>query len=354
MNPTSEIIFENLPGNQGNLGVITLNRPKALNAINTAMTIALYQQLKCWEHDSAIKAVIIKGNGEKAFCAGGDIKEIYEHQQKTGKPLIEFFWHEYRLNYYLANYPKPYIALMDGITMGGGAGISVHGCYRIATERTVFAMPETSIGFFPDVGGSYFLSRCPGQTGVYLALTSTRIQAADTQYLGLTDYYIHSTKLTALIQALLEHLEPTLIANIFKDFCENTASPALAIDRQFIDECFSFNSVEEIICALKKHSDNGCQETANLLLSKSPTSLKITLEQLRRGTKLDLADCLRMEYRLVNQVLQAHDFYEGVRATLIDKDNQPKWQPKELANISVNSIDEYFAAPANFQELAFG
>ncbi len=351
MTHSAEIIFTTLASNNGNLGLITLNRPEALNATNLKMLVAIAEQLKKWEHDATINAVVIKSNCEKAFCAGGDIREIYQQQQKTNQPPTDLHWQEYRLNYYIAHYAKPYIALLDGITMGGGVGISIYGKYRIATERTLFAMPETSIGFFPDIGASYFLARCPGQIGIYLGLTGARLQAADTQWLGFTDYFVNSAQLTTLINALLS-CEQEDIAKTLNTFTNKTALSVLATQRALIDECFCFNTIEEIINSLQNHSNVWCQQTAALLLTKSPTSLKVTLEQLRRGAKLNLADCLKMEYRITNHMLKAHDFYEGVRAVLIDKDHQPQWQPATLAAISAQDVNAYFAPLLDQPELA--
>ncbi len=352
MTQIPEIIFDTIIHNHKHFGLITLNRPKTLNATNLKMIIALHNQLKEWQMNSSINAVIINSSSEKSFCAGGDIREIYEQKQKNNQALIDFFWHEYRLNYYIAHYPKPYIALLNGITMGGGVGISFHGKYRIATESLLFAMPETSIGFFPDIGSCYLLSRCPGQIGIYLGLTGARLNAADTHYLGLSNYYMKSADLNNLITTLADN-NSNSIHDILLSITTSPPSAKLSHPIKLINECFCFNTVEEIITALTKHSNPWCRETAKSLLTKSPTSLKITLEQLKRAAKLSLADCLIMDYRIANHLLNKYDFYEGVRALIIDKDNQPNWQPAKLTAIAATDINAYFEPLAEQDELSF-
>lgn len=345
---SAEILFSEVSSNTGAVGLITLDRPQALNALNYGMIVDMYNQLHEWANNAAIKAVIIQGSGEKAFCAGGDIRKIYEARQTQDPLLAQFFWHEYRLNRFIHNYPKPYIALLNGVTMGGGAGISIPGSLRIATEKLMFAMPETGIGFFPDVGGSYFLSHCPGQTGIFLGLTGTRIKAADAIYLGLADQFVLTEKLPQVIDALvntdLDHIAP---------FTSDPGSPTLSDVRQDIDACFGFDSVEEIIAALEKKNNAWSLGVINMLTSKSPTSLKVTLQQLRRGAKLNFDQCLQMEYRLTMRFLLAHDLKEGVRAVIIDKDQNPKWQPAKLSDVSQAAVDAYFAPLVDQKELQF-
>ncbi len=357
MQNNSEIIFTETTGNNGNLGLITLNRPQAFNALNLAIINALDKQLRVWATDPNIKAVVVQSSGEKAFCAGGDIRQNYT----TGKTNIAlatlFFWHKYRSNHLIHHYSKPYIALVNGITMGGGVGISEHGSYRVATEKLTFAMPETGIGFFPDVGGSYFLPRLPGQNGIYLGLTGARSNAADAQYLTLIDYCVATEKLPEIILALAASDfgsdADTAIKTCLQTFAIKPAQASLAEYRNNIDACFQYNRIEDIFTALEKQSDEWCRNTAKLLLSKSPTSLKVTLQQLRRGTNLGFDQALQMEYRLVTRFLPGHDFYEGVRAAIIDKDQKPQWQPARLAEVKDADVNAYFAPLVDAPELNF-
>lgn len=348
-----EILFTEL----SNLGLLTLNRPKALNALTHEMCVAIYEQLQEWERDPDIKTVMVQGAGEKAFCAGGDIRAIYEARHDRNLLIKRFFWDEYRLDHQIFHYPQPYIALLDGITMGGGVGISILGSHRIATERFMFAMPETSIGFFPDVGGSYFLPRCPGQTGIYLGLTGERINAANAIYLGLVNHYVSSDKLPELIDAVatsnLGTDAPTMITQLIESACSYPGDAPLADHRNDIDFCFKFDTIEEILNALQQRDNEWCSKTAALLLTKSPTSLKVTLKQLRLGKNLNLDQCLQMEYRMVIQFLKGHDLYEGIRAVIIEKDQKPKWQPSELSKITEDDVDSYFAPLKDTPELAF-
>lgn len=339
------------------LGLITLNRPQALNALSHGMIVALYQQLATWAHDPDVKAVMIQGAGEKAFCAGGDVRKVYEtkhHPEAVGK---QFFWDEYRLNHRIRHYPKPYIAFLDGITMGGGVGVSLHGSNRIATERLTFAMPETAIGFFPDVGASYLLSRCAGQTGIYLGLTGARLKVADAAYLNLIDTFVPSEKKAELIDTLVSsHFgdNPQQVVNdIINNYKNDAGVASLAEYRTVIDECFALDSVEAILAALQSKPDEWCKNTAQNLLSKSPTSLKVTLQELRQAKQLDFDQCMQMEYRLAMRFIENHDFFEGVRAVLIDKDQAPKWQPAVLSDVTANDVAAYFAPLKDTPELSF-
>lgn len=353
MTDTSDILFTELD----HLGIIMLNRPQALNALTHEMAIALYEQLEQWEAEQEIKAVTIQGKGEKAFCAGGDIRKIYDARHDKHLAIKQFFWDEYRLNHRIHHYPKPYIALLDGITMGGGVGVSIHGSHRIATELFSFAMPETGIGFFPDIGGSYFLSRCPGQTGIYLGLTGTRIKAADALYLGLIDYFVLEEKKAELLDALastrLLGYPHTAITEIIKSFSTPAETAPLINYRELIDQCFVFNTIEEIFTALRAQDNEWCTNTLKILQSKSPTSLKVTLQQLRNAATLDFDQCMQMEYRMVLRFLAGHDFYEGVRAVIVDKDQKPQWQPAELSAVTQNDVDKYFAPLTDTPELSF-
>lgn len=355
---TDEIFFKEIPGNNGAIGEITLNRPKALNALTHTMVNALTKQLAIWAEANTIKAVVIRAAGDRAFCAGGDIRHVYEAGKAKDPTLIQFFWDEYRLNHQIHHFPKPYIALLDGITMGGGVGISIHGSHRIATERLSFAMPETGIGFFPDVGGSYFLPRCPGKIGFYLGLTGARLKATDALYTELVNATIPSQRLNELVENIANtpfdnnpHRTITKILQAFHTTLDETAR--LTSYRELIDHCFASPTVTEIISRLREHPDEWSQQTAVTLTTKSPTSLAVTLQQLQKGATLSFDDCMRLEYRLVQRFLQNHDFYEGVRAVIIDKDQTPKWQPSTLNEISTEMIAKFFAPLKNTSELHF-
>jgi len=340
-----EILFEELTGSHGSVGLITLNRPKMLNALNQAMCIALQEKLTAWENAAHIKAVVIRGAGDRAFCAGGDIRTVYDNREL---PIPErcFFWYEYRLNRHIHHYTKPYIALLDGITMGGGVGLSINGSFRVGTEKLKFSMPETGIGFFPDVGGSYFLPRFSGKMGWYLGLTGAIISAADAQYAGAINYQILSEKIPALLDALTNTLWSADLYASTKEaltaFSIQSELANLAQHREIIDHCFAQTSVEEIINALKQQTNSWCNEVVATLLTRSPTSLKVTLEELNRGAKQNFDECIRMEYRIALHFLQQKDFYEGIRAAVVDKDRNPAWHPKNLADVSPKDVNEYF------------
>jgi enoyl-CoA hydratase len=297
----NEIVFNTKDG----IGIITLNRPSALNALNADMLDALHQQLLQWEKNEAILSVLIESSTPRVFCAGGDIKAVYLAHQKKERNLSLYFKREYDLNLYIHHYSKPYIALLDGLTMGGGAGVSLHGRFRIATEHFSFAMPETSIGFFPDVGTSYLLSRLPKETGIYLALTSTRINATEAKYTGLIDL----------------------------DCTNGSQENHLKDNQMLIEKHFRFNLMEEIFESLSQDKNPWAEHTLALLKQKSPTSLKLTLKMLRNAKHLSVEDCIQQEYTLACYFVESHDFYEGIRAAIIDKDKKPHWKPDSLDKV---------------------
>jgi enoyl-CoA hydratase len=337
---TQDILFEKV----GGMGVITLNRPQALNALNLDMIRAMDPQLVVWAKDPAIKGVIIEGAGDRAFCSGGDVKTVAIEVKEKGRDSAlgrDFFREEYILNNRIFTFPKPYISLINGIVMGGGKGLSAHGSHRIVTEKTLFAMPETNIGFFPDVGGGYFLPRCPGETGVYLAMTSKRINAADTLYIGFATHYVASDKIAALRQALCDDA-----GNIDAVLARFVSQPQEASEvekyRGQIDACFNFDSVEQIIKALKDDGSAFATETLVAMNGMSPTSLKVALQQIRRGAEMKFQDVMTMEYRLSQALVARPDFYEGIRAALIDKDRQPKWNPARPEDVSDQDIESCF------------
>jgi enoyl-CoA hydratase len=324
---------------RGRLGQITMNRPKALNALTHDMSLRLDMQLRRWEAEPRVETVVITGTGDKAFCAGGDVRALCAAGPK-GSLTRDFYWNEYRMNRRIFRYPKPYVALMDGITMGGGVGVSAPGRLRVATEKTLLAMPETGIGLFPDVGASYYLSHLPGQLGTYLGLTGARVKAADLLYTGLATHFIPSSLMPAVIVAL--EREPA--ADVIRRFAARPDGAApLAALRTAIDRCFAGDTVEDILAALEREGGAWAQETRTGLLQKSPFSLRVTLRELREAAALDFDACMRMEYRLVRHFMGDHDFFEGVRAVLVDKDNQPRWQPPTLAEVTPAMVDAYFA-----------
>lgn len=324
------------------IGEIILNRPAAYNALTHDMILALYQQLQTWANAPHIHAVLISSSHDKVFCAGGDIKKIYEKGKAGDFSVLEFFHDEYQLNHFIYTYPKPYIALLDGLTMGGGVGISVYAKHRIATEKYTFAMPETGIGFFPDIGGSYFLSRCPKKSGVYLGLTGTRITASAAMQLNLVDYVVPSLAVDAIKAALLslqDYSHETIYACL-SAFQHASTENILALD--VIERCFKTDSAEEIIKNLKTENSGWSNNLLETLHKKCPLSLKVTLEQLKRGKKLDLKSCLAMEYLLVKHFLHNPNFYEGVRAAVIDKDQNPMWTPSALEQVTEKEVEGFF------------
>jgi enoyl-CoA hydratase len=333
---TDDVLFEQ----RGALGMVTLNRPKALNALTRDMCVAMKAQLDKWATDAAVKTVVIRGSGERAFCAGGDIRALYDAGNSEVEKAIAFYRDEYRLNATIKHYPKPYVALLHGVVMGGGVGVSVHGSHRVADETVTFAMPETGIGLFPDVGGSYFLSRLPGETGMYLALTGERLKTADAMYVGVATHFGAAKEKDALLAALESGTSPD---PVLRSFQESPGEPPLAALREDIDRTFSQESVEGILAALDSEGSEWATRVAAGLRKKSPTSLKVTFRQLREGRHLSFDDCLRMEFRMVNRMTGGHDFREGVRALLIDKDNAPRWQPQDLSAMSDTAVAEYFA-----------
>jgi enoyl-CoA hydratase len=357
---------EILLGCEGGLATLVINRPKALNALTLDNYRRFTPALCAWAADPSVHAVVVRGAGERAFCAGGDVRAVYEAGRGIkGDPDLPavFFREEYELIRLIHHLLKPYIAVIDGITMGGGAGISVNGAYRIATERTLFAMPETAIGLFPDVGATRFLNRCPGHVGRYLGLTGARLGAADTLYCGFATHFVPYDRVTELVDEFGRVVweaggDRDPIDAVLARFAKDPGLAPLAALRPAIDRCFAGGSVEEIFDTLAAeatadgtHADWAAETRAGLL-TRSPTSLKITLRQLMIGRDYDLEAALALEYRLTQHVMAAHDFYEGVRAMLIDKDQDPRWRPATLVEVSDNVVESYFA-PIGDRELRF-
>ena len=343
----ADILFER----RGHLALITLNRPKALNALTLDMMRALDPRLDEWEADPRVHAVVIQGAGERAFCAGGDVRALYDSRAEGNRAYrAEFYCEEYPQNRRIFRFEKPYIALIGGITMGGGVGLSVHGSHRVASERTLFAMPETGIGLFPDVGAGYFLPRLPGELGMFLGLTGTRLRAADCLYAKIATHYVPSAEHAAIIGALaaadLGAGRPA-VDRALLGFAADPGPAPLAAHRAAIDRCFAGDSVEAIIAALEAEGTPWAEETLKVVATKSPTSLKLTHRQLREGSRLDFERVMIMEYRLCQYCMDGHDFFEGVRAIIVDKDNAPKWNPPMLASVAAAEIDRAFAPRAD-------
>ena len=327
---------------ESGVGRITLNRPKVIHALNRPMCVAMIAALQAWREDDAVTSVLIDHAGERGFCAGGDIRMIAESGAGDASDAKAFFKTEYQLNHLMFEYPKPITAIVDGIVMGGGVGITEPAPVRIATERTTYAMPETGIGLFPDVGGGWFLPRLPGQTGVWLALTGARLKAADTVALGIHTHYVDSGAVAALKDELLANpSDPKAVA----DRVGGEAGDApLAAHREAIDRLFAFDAVEDIFAALEGEGSDWSLKQLEVLKTKSPQSLKVSLRQIREGAKMaSFADNMAMEYALGGRVVQTHDFQEGVRAVIIDKDNAPKWSPSRIEDVDFAILDRLFA-----------
>ena len=323
------------------LGLITLNRPKALNALTLSMVRKIHPKLKEWENDSSIKYVLIKAQGERAFCAGGDIRALHDWGKNNEDEAIGFYREEYTLNQYIKRYPKPYISLVNGIVMGGGVGLSVHGSHRIAGENYSFAMPETGIGLFPDVGGSFFLSRLKYEAGTYLALTGSRIKAADAIFLQTATNFVKSENFSSIINDLSKgERDPGDIITSYSSSPDEESEFEMISD--FSLKNFKGNTIEEIIDNLKNNNSDLARKILSIIGTKSPTSLKVALRSLKLGRKNSFEDCMKMEFRMVNKVMNDHDFYEGVRALIIDKDNKPSWSPKSIEDVEDSFVDEFF------------
>jgi len=335
-----EIIFER----RGAAGIVTLNRPQALNAVTHAMVLALRVQLDRWADDPAITRVVITAAGERAFSAGGDIRALYDlgcagrHDE-----ALQFWRDEYPLNVAIKNFRKPYVVLIDGIVMGGGVGVSVHGSHRVAGDRFQFAMPEVGIGFFPDVGATWFLPRMPGELGTYCGLTGERFGGADAIAAGLATHRIPSARFGALLDGLTGKLS---VDALLAAFAEPAGEGAILARRGAIDRLFAGGRIEDILAALDRETGDEAEwarKTAAKIRTKSPLSLKLALAQVRRGKGWDFETCMRAEFRIVSRVIHGHDFYEGVRAVIVDKDNKPRWRPATLAEVSEAEVERHFA-----------
>ncbi|TLM75087.1 enoyl-CoA hydratase/isomerase family protein [Pseudarthrobacter sp. NamB4] len=342
---TGEVLFER----RRQLGVVTLNRPRAVNALTAGMVEQLLEQLTAWADDDGVATVLVQGAGDRGLCAGGDIVAIYEDMLAGGERTAHFWETEYRVNSLIARYPKPYVALMDGLVLGGGVGISAHGSVRVVTERTRTGMPETTIGFAPDVGGTFLLSRAPGETGTHAALTGAHLSGPDALFLGLADHYVPSGKLPALVKALETETAEAAVGR----YREEVQPPVLEGQRNWIDPCYASDDAEDILRRLRSYAGEGSAdalEAAGAIEAKSPTSVKVTLESLRRVRGLSLDEALAQEYRVGLRFLSAPDFREGIRAQVVDKDRTPHWKPPTLADVQPGQVEEFFK-PLGVREL---
>lgn len=326
----------------GRVGRIALNRPKAIHALNLAMCEAMIDALVAWRTDEAIEAVIIEHSEGRGFCAGGDIRMLAESGAKDGVEARLFFHTEYRLNHLLFTYPKPVVAFMDGITMGGGVGISQPAKYRVATEHTRFAMPETGIGLFPDVGGGWYLPRLEGRVGQYLALTGARLDGAECLALGLATHYLPPEKLTEAKERIAAH--PDRIGGILGELSATAPHAAVMDHLDKINRLFASDRYEDILAALEADGSEWAEKERDTLGTKSPQTCKVALRQLKEGAAMpDFAAEMRQEYAIGARVVQMHDFLEGVRALIVDKDNSPKWDPPTPEAVTDEWIDAIFA-----------
>ena len=334
---------------EGQIARIRLNRPKALHALTKDMCAAMIEALVEWREDVGVRAVLIDHLQGRGFCAGGDVRMLAESGIGDGAEARDFFFTEYRLNHLLFTYVKDTIAFMDGITMGGGVGISQPCSYRIATENTRFAMPETAIGLFPDVGGGWYLSRLPGRVGQFLALTGARLDGAECRHLGLATHYIPSEALPAVKEQIAA--DPERLLSILDEAQAPPPPPRIARHLEAIDRAFASDHLEEIIAALEDEGGDWAEKELATLRSKSPQACKVSLRLLSDGARMqDFADEMRQEYSVAAHVVQRHDFAEGVRAVLIDKDNRPRWQPDTPERVTDHMIDTIFAPMPDGQE----
>ena len=324
---------------EAGVGVLTLNRPKAINSLTHSMVTSMREVLTTWEDDDAVAAVLVRGAGERGLCAGGDVVALYHSAKAGGAEARAFFFDEYRLNAHIGAYRKPVVALMDGIVMGGGVGISGHGSVRVVTDTAKIAMPEVGIGFIPDVGGTWLLSRAPGSLGLHAALTGAPFGAADAIAMGFADHYIPRDGLDEFTAALITDGPDAAVAA----FAQEPPASALAGSRDWIDDCYAGKSVPDILTALRAHDHPDARAAAELIATRSPIACAVTLEAVRRAAALPtLPDVLVQEYRVSCASLRSHDFVEGIRAQLVDKDRTPHWSPATPAQVSAADIDAYF------------
>jgi len=331
------------------VGQLTLNRPKAINSLTHAMVTAISSTLGGWAEDDDVHTVLVSGAGDRGMCAGGDVVAIYHSARGDGTEARQFWYDEYLLNGHIGSYPKPYVALLNGIVMGGGVGVGAHASVRIVTEATKMAMPEVGIGFIPDVGGTYLLSRAPGLLGYHAALTGTPFGGADAIVMGFADHFVPHERLADFSAAVIADGVDAAVAA----YAINPPASPLLAQRDWIDDCYAGQTVVDIVAALRGHDAGPANDAANVITSRSPISLAVTLEAVRRAAKLDtLEDALRQEYRTSCAALRSHDLVEGIRAQLIDRDRNPKWSPASVTEVTDADVEAYFAPVEN--ELMFG
>jgi enoyl-CoA hydratase len=338
---------------EGRAGRITLNRPKALNALTYAMIAPIWAALTAWKDDPAVELVLLDGAGERGLCAGGDVRSLYESRAQ-GSGLARAFWRdEYRLNALIARYPKPYVALQDGIVMGGGIGLSSHASHRIVTERSQLAMPETGIGLIPDVGGTWLLANAPGEAGVYLGLTGEAMRAADAIHARFSDALVPSARLPALVERLVDPCGGPA-GEVIRSLAEEPWESELARRRGAIDAALAAADVEAIHMGLAGIAEEWAANARAALVQKSPKALKLTLAAIRQARRVpSLEEALQVEYRLTVRLFEDGEFPEGVRALLIDKDRQPKWSPPQLGEVAPELLARYLAPLPPGEELTF-
>ncbi len=324
----------------GGVGLITLNRPKAINSLNQNMVDALSAVLTRWENDDAVRAVVLAGTGDRGLCAGGDVVAVYNSARKDGVEVRKFWRDEYLLNGQIGRFAKPYVSLMDGIVMGGGVGVSAHGSVRVVTETSKVAMPEVGIGFIPDVGGVFLLSRAPGRLGLYAALTGAPFSGSDAIAMGFADHYVPHAELDAFTAAIVaDGIDGALAAHAIEP-----PTSELAGQRDWIDKCFAAETMEDIVAALRGHDAGPANDAADLIATRSPIAVSVALEAVRRAAKMNtLEDVLVQDYRVSSASARSHDLVEGIRAQIIDKDRNPKWSPATLAEITAADVEAYFA-----------
>lgn len=325
----------------GGVGYLTLNRPKAINSLTHRMVTAMSAALTEWAEDGAISAVVLDGAGERGLCAGGDIVAIYHSAVADGGSEARSFWYdEYLLNAFIARYPKPYVSLMDGIVMGGGVGVGAHAAVRVVTDKSKIAMPEVGIGFIPDVGGTFLLSRAPGRLGEHAALTGAPFSGADAIAMGFADHYVPQDKLADFHAAIASDG----VDDAVRAFAVEPPASTLA-QEHWIEDCYAGDTVTDIVARLRDHDAEGTDAAADLIESRSPIAEAVTLEAVRRAARLQtLEDVLTQEYRTSCAALRSHDLVEGIRAMVIDKDRNPQWSPASLAAVSRSDVEAFFDA----------
>ena len=323
----------------GRVGFVTLNRPKAINSLTQGMVTAMDATLTDWADDDRVGAVVVAGAGDRGLCAGGDVVAIYHSAQADGAQARQFWFDEYRLNARIGRFPKPYVALMDGIVMGGGLGIGMHGSVRVVTDTSKIAMPEVGIGLIPDVGGTLLLSRTPGLLGLHVALTGAPFSGADAIALGFADHYVPHAQLQAFSTAIVaDGVSPALRA-----YAEEPPSSELGAQREWIDDCFAGETITDIIAALRSHDEGPAHDAADLISTRSPIALAVTLASVRRAAGYTtLEEALIAEYRVSCAAVRSHDLVEGIRAQVVDKDRNPKCSPASLAAVTDEDVAAYF------------